>query len=212
MSDLKFGADELKEGSTYRDKLIEFIRMDMTRDGREHITFKNDNGIDAFAGYVATVEDGCTQRRAVAAVCAIGADILYGFEESDIDKDNHNACRSIIPKIILSKKVMSQVLKPIIIKKSLFVIEGISSRVQIWSDVSGFVYGFADRYHLESSTVFAVVFWLGLDKLIGCDELYSHIKDDDDAVNSIELSKNLTHKINDFNDVILHLNDGGFLF
>lgn len=211
MSDLKFGADELSEGSTYRDKLIEFIRMDMTRDGREYITFKNNNGIDAFAGYVATVEDGCTQRRAIAAVCAIGADILYSLEASDIDKDNHNACRSIIPKIILSKKVMSQVLKPIIVKKSLFVIESVTSQVHIWSDVSGFVYGFADRYHLESSTVFSVVFWLGLGKLIDNEELYSCLADSEELVTTVELAKNLTIKINDFNNAVSHLNDYEFL-
>lgn len=211
MSDLKFGADELKEGSTYRDKLIELIRMDMTRDGRDHITYKNDNDLLVYASYVANVEDGCTQHRAVAAVCAIGADILYSLEISDIDKDKYNGCRYAISKIILSKKATSQIFAMTIVNKSLFVINGITKRVQIWSDVAGFVRGFADRYHLESSTVFAVVFWLGLDKLIDSDEYYSDLKDNDDIVDIIKLAKNLTSKINEFNDVVSHLNDQGFL-
>lgn len=205
--DLKFDTDSFDYDKTYRDRLIGYIKMDMSNDDRSYMSIKIKNNLLLYAGYVADVESSCTKRRAIASICGIGADVLYGLEISVIDKDKHDEYRSKRSKMLTLNRSLLNIVNQVIADQRMFVIDGGSTQVHIWNDVYGFVYGFADRYNLGNSSVAAMTFWLGLDKLISHEEMYSFIGDFKDAVLMIEYAKSIPAQINDFNHDMVRLSD-----
>jgi len=210
MSDegLKFGADDL---NSPRDKLIELVEKDMSRDNRIKIGFKLDGNLMMCATYVASIE-GCTQHRAIAAVSAMGCGILYYLEKNYIDNDKYMECKSIIPKMLVSGVRISEIISDAIVNKFLFRLDGKSVYVNTWDDASGFISGFADRYYMEGHSTASATFWIGLDKLMSNEELYKDLANVEEVMSYVSLAKAIPDQINAFNVCICDLNNGGHLF
>jgi len=210
MSDegLKFGADDL---NSPRDKLIELVEKDMSRDNRIKIGFKLDGNLMMCATYVASIE-GCTQHRAIAAVSAMGCGVLYYLEKNYIDNDKYMECKSIIPKMLVSGVRISEIISDAIVNKFLFRLDGKSVYVNTWDDASGFISGFADRYYMEGHSTASATFWIGLDKLMSNEELYKDLANVEEVMSYVSLAKAIPDQINAFNACICDLNNGGHLF
>jgi len=210
MSDegLKFGADDL---NSPRDKLIELVEKDMSRDNRIKIGFKLDGNLMMCATYVASIE-GCTQHRAIAAVSTMGCGVLYYLEKNYIDNDKYMECKSIIPKMLVSGVRISEIISDAIVNKFLFRLDGKSVYVNTWDDASGFISGFADRYYMEGHSTASATFWIGLDKLMSNEELYKDLANVEEVMSYVSLAKAIPDQINAFNACICDLNNGGHLF
>ena len=205
---ISFGSDDL---SSPRDKLIDYIKMDMQRDSRSKVGFVVDSSMMMSATYVASIED-CTQHRAIASISAIGSGVLYYLEKTSIDDDKYAECNSIIPRMLLSKARISEVISKAIIDKILFKLDGRSMYINMWDDVAGFISGFADRYHLDSHSVASCTFWIGLNKLITYEELYENLESSEEVMMYISISKTVIDQINEFNSCIIDMNKEGHLF
>lgn len=214
MSDesLKFDTGDL---NSPRDKLIELINMDMKRDSRVSVRFKTDGDIMKYGAYIASVEK-CTRHRAIASVSAMGVGILYYLERNFLDNDKYEECRkNIIPYMMLSGASISRIITNTIKNNDLLVLDGRTVPVWMWDDISGDICGFANRYYIGESSLANYTFWLGLDKLVSCEELYSGIitsDSSDEVMRHINYAKTIVNEVNDFYASIYDLNNGGHLF
>jgi len=198
-----------------RDALIHFINMNMRHDSRVSIRLKADINLMACANYVAYVE-GCTQHRAIAAVSAMGCGVLHRLDKIFLDNDIYEECRkNIIPSMMLSSTIMSKIITNAIKYNDLLMIDGSTISVWMWDDVYSDMYEFVNRYYTDESSLANYIFWLGLDKLISCEELYSGIIVSDssgEVIRHIKYAKTIVNEINGFYASIYDLSIKGHLF